>query len=82
MLGDIEAFELMFAGYPQRRDGNGEPELRRNPITLNIRDQGGCDVVERILERVAVGFAGPDPQRVIDRRYEYLAVADLAGARA
>src|SRR5881398_1736575 len=32
------------------------------------------------LERVAVGFAGPDPQRVIDRRHEYLAVADLAGA--
>jgi len=35
-----------------------------------------------ILERVAVGFAGPDPQRMIDRRHEYLAVADLAGARA
>src|SRR6266852_3884487 len=34
------------------------------------------------LERVAVGFAGPDPQRVIDRRHEYLAVADLTGARA
>jgi hypothetical protein len=34
------------------------------------------------LERVAVGFAGPDPQRVIDRGDEYLAVADLAGARA
>src|SRR6266516_7768698 len=32
------------------------------------------------LERVAVGFAGPDPQRVIDRRHEYLAVADLTGA--
>jgi hypothetical protein len=38
--------------------------------------------VEGILERVAVGLAGPDPQRVIDRRHEYLAVADLAGARA
>src|ERR1700682_2962061 len=34
------------------------------------------------LERVAVDFAGPDPQRVIDRRHEYLAVADLTGARA
>src|SRR5580692_10500984 len=34
------------------------------------------------LERVAVGFAGPDPQRVIDRRHEYLAVADLSGACA
>src|SRR5712671_1431242 len=34
------------------------------------------------LERVAVGFAGPDPQGVIDRRHKNLAVADLAGARA
>src|SRR5579871_5375999 len=34
------------------------------------------------LERVAVGFASPDPQRVIDRRYENLAVANLPGARA
>src|ERR1700694_362912 len=34
------------------------------------------------LEGVTVGFAGPDPQGVIDRRHEYLAVADLAGARA
>jgi hypothetical protein len=34
------------------------------------------------LQRVAVGFAGPDPQCVIDRRHEDLAVADLAGARA
>jgi len=33
-------------------------------------------------ERVAVGFAGPYPQRVIDRRHEDLAVADLACARA
>src|SRR5258706_13852417 len=34
------------------------------------------------LQRVAVGFAGPDPQRVIDRRHKNLAVTDLAGARA
>src|ERR1700730_10616766 len=34
------------------------------------------------LKRVAVGFAGADPQRVIDRCDEDLAVADLAGARA
>src|SRR4029077_7691041 len=34
------------------------------------------------LERVAVGFAGPDPQGVIDRRHKNLAVTDLAGARA
>src|SRR5260370_15644837 len=32
-------------------------------------------------ERVAVGFAGPDPQRVVDRRHKDLAVADLAGRR-
>src|SRR3984893_19416606 len=34
------------------------------------------------LECVAVGLAGADPQRVIDRRHEYLPVADLAGAGA
>src|SRR5580704_10891947 len=34
------------------------------------------------LERVAVGLAGADPKRMIDRRHEDLAVADLAGARA
>src|SRR6266403_309023 len=34
------------------------------------------------LECVAVGFAGPDPQRVVDRRHKNLAVTDLAGARA
>src|SRR6476646_9167838 len=34
------------------------------------------------LKRVAVGFAGPDPQGVIDRRHEDLAVADLPGAGA
>src|ERR1700681_4317023 len=34
------------------------------------------------LERVAVGFAGSDPQSMIDRSHEYLAVADLPGARA
>src|SRR5215471_14516155 len=32
-------------------------------------------------KRVAVGFPGPDAQRVIERRDEDLAVADLAGAR-
>src|SRR3974390_1229338 len=32
-------------------------------------------------KRVAVGFPGPDAQRVIERRNEDLAVADLAGAR-
>src|ERR1700716_3776885 len=34
------------------------------------------------LQRVAVGFAGPDPQGVVDRRHEDLAVADLPGAGA
>jgi hypothetical protein len=34
------------------------------------------------LERVAVGLAGSYSQRMIDRRYEDLAVADLPGARA
>src|SRR6185312_12391695 len=34
------------------------------------------------LERVAVGFTGADAQRVVDRRHENLAVADLAGACA
>src|ERR1700737_5514840 len=43
---------------------------------------GIFSALESASERVAVGFAGPDPQRVIDRRHEYLAVADLAGARA
>ena len=38
-------------------------------------------VITRHLERVAVGFAGADPQRMIDRRHEDLAIADLAGAR-
>ena len=33
-------------------------------------------------ECVGVGLAGSDPQGVIDRRHENLAVADLAGARA
>src|SRR5258708_8074589 len=42
----------------------------------------GRDGSAEILERVAVGFAGPDPQRVIDRGHEDLAVADLAGAGA
>src|SRR5258708_27814079 len=42
----------------------------------------GCDGSAEILERVAVGFAGPDPQRVIDRGHEDLAVANLAGAGA
>src|ERR1700733_14444128 len=37
---------------------------------------------KRFLERVAVGFAGPDSQRTINRRHEYLAVADLSGACA
>src|ERR1700722_3829596 len=35
-----------------------------------------------VLERVAVGLAGPYPQRMINRRHEDLAVADLPGARA
>src|SRR3954471_21755409 len=38
--------------------------------------------IQRALKRVAVGLAGPDPQRVIDRRHEDLAVADLPGAGA
>src|SRR5512140_2308273 len=41
-----------------------------------------CRIRWKNLERVAVGFAGPDPQRVIDRRHEYLAVANLSGAGA
>src|ERR1700694_4126995 len=59
----------------------------RRPITCGsidltpgvvARERRSCE----ILKRVAVGFAGPDPQRVIDRRHKNLAVADLAGARA
>src|SRR5258705_9397094 len=38
--------------------------------------------LNKTLERFAVGFAGADPQGVIDRRYEDLAVADLSGACA
>src|SRR3954466_10195206 len=38
--------------------------------------------IQRALKRVAVGLAGPDPQRVIDRRHEDLAIADLPGAGA
>src|SRR5579863_6141588 len=34
------------------------------------------------LKSVAVGFAGSNPQGMIDRRHEDLAVADLSGARA
>ena len=34
-----------------------------------------------VLERVAVGFAGADAQRMVDRRDEDLAVADLPGTR-
>src|ERR1700730_11213707 len=46
------------------------PVAKRGPLRLSA------------LKRVAVGFAGPDPQGVIDRRHEDLAVADLAGAGA
>src|ERR1700678_4403570 len=45
---------------------------------MDIQGIGTCEN----SERVAVGFAGPDPQRVVNRRHEYLAVADLAGAGA
>src|SRR3954451_15579591 len=37
---------------------------------------------ENALERVSVGFAGPYPQSVVDRRHEDLAISDLPGARA
>src|ERR1700730_10696661 len=43
---------------------------------------GIFSALESASERVAVGLAGPDPQGVIDRRHEYLAVTDVAGARA
>jgi len=37
------------------------------------------DAAEEVfIERVAVGFAGPHPNAVIDRRHKNLAVADLA----
>src|SRR3954451_11098174 len=33
------------------------------------------------LQRLLTGLTGPDPVRLLDRRDEHLAVADLAGAR-
>src|SRR5262245_8178344 len=42
----------------------------------------GCVLGRTFSERVAVGLAGPDAHRVVDRRDENLAIADLAGARA
>src|ERR1019366_173734 len=61
------------------------PPFGISPIRYDFVDRrpgavAGCD--EESLQRVAVGFAGPDAQRMIDRRHEYLAVADLSGARA
>jgi hypothetical protein len=38
--------------------------------------------VQQFLQRVAIGFAGPNSQGVIDRRHEDLAVTDLPGAGA
>src|SRR5579863_191527 len=42
----------------------------------------GCDWSLDCLERVAVGFAGSNPQRMIDRHHKDLAVADLSGTGA
>jgi hypothetical protein len=39
-------------------------------------DLGSCS------ERVAVGFPGSNPQRMVDWRHEYLTVANLPGAGA
>src|SRR3984957_14812206 len=74
-----------FAKQPWREpDGIGPAERcsctddtpRLSPIEAGPRRSIG------ILQRVAGGFAGADPQRVVDRRDENLAVADLAGAGA
>ncbi len=58
------------------------PKLRIEIAVASDLTDKALEVITRHLERVAVGFAGADPQRMIDRRHEDLAIADLAGARA
>src|ERR1700675_2511032 len=67
-----------------RCQGHGAGPSPAIPLISRLASLPGASELRdcEILERVAVGFAGPYPQRVIDRRHKNLAVADLAGARA
>src|ERR1700709_2058057 len=89
VLRNIEAFQLLLAGNPQRdQDAKQLQQHVPNPAVTPTGDQPSTGdwrwirKMREASERVAVGFAGANPQGVIDRRHEDLAVADLAGARA
>jgi hypothetical protein len=66
---------------PGRDEAGRETSDRANPAThRRRRTPANSRRLPRELERVAVSFAGANPPRVIDRRHENLAVADLTGA--
>src|SRR5579859_657371 len=79
----------------QKRQSSAQPASLRDtnvpssdisPPRLNYCSRAGrrCPgaFLRALLERVAVGFAGPNPQGVINRRHENLAIADLSSAGA
>src|SRR5258707_3606897 len=81
----------------QRHSGMRHLAQARNPYSLSwlwipgsrfarpgITVKNSFRIVEErtYLKHVAVGLAGADAQRVIDRRDKNLAVADLPGARS
>src|SRR5262245_53293049 len=51
------------------------------PLTAKSRKSFSIDMASLPSNRRFAGFAGADPDHLLDRGHEDLAVADLAGAR-
>src|ERR1700730_3960839 len=65
---------ILLTGRAVKRYLNGADRSNRHSALV-------IALVHQALERVAVGLAGADTQRMVDRGHEDLAVADLPGAR-